>query len=238
MGKDVYLSLDLDFFDGNLDCLISILGWVAADRMPFGLYRDHDEMLAHVGMFPGARRLVNLDAHSDLMEKASLLPAVPESSIVNCGNWVGFVPGRGEMEYVWVDNGHGGHCHYAACPFEDGKATDWGNVVHVMWEDFDLETEVMGRTVACGMCVSPEYLDIRVGDVEYAVDLMGGEDALASLYADEADASLVAALFSRVLPAVSKRYPPIRSSSGLPRMDKAFRTGGTTVPGWLPLPAL
>lgn len=113
-----YLSVDIDFFappyyasDEEVLTFLDLLRDVAAKKnVPIHAMMNHNQMLKYVDC-SSARRLINLDAHSDLADKD-----VDERNI---GTWISYVKWRKEGEYFWLRNAHdpwAGECGYCFTP--------------------------------------------------------------------------------------------------------------------------
>lgn len=161
-----FLSLDIDFFcyplttDENrndvgnfLDGLLQI----SRDKqIPINAVMNHNQMLKSVDK-SNARRLINLDAHSDL--------ATDNVQVLEIGTWISYVKWRGEGEYVWLRNErytHPGECGYS---FQEShrSQSDWKSVrSHWIKSTPNVFDFARMNLVAISVCMSPmfnEYSD-------------------------------------------------------------------------------
>jgi hypothetical protein len=157
--KKTYLSVDLDF-------------WIDPTRAREQLYRlmqhigkrsiiavmNHQQMLAYVNA-SGAKRLINIDAHSDLAESSVRKR--------DCGTWISYVTWRKQGEYIWIrpDASFQGSCN------GDDRAiwnndTDWKYSVsrYISRKNLKLTT-YLHDCVGVGLCMSPAYASSEVVEV-------------------------------------------------------------------------
>ena len=165
------LSIDVDFWNGqDVKRLKRYLNRVTklAKRqcIPISAITNHQQILK-VANVSKARRIVNVDTHSDLAEG--------DNSELNCGTWVNYVKWRGSGEYVWYHKSAAwqGDCSYNRDMFTKyglvsrkrprlkRYGVDWKKVRHARKgppnpEKYDL-TEVV-------ICLSPSYSDSNLQD--------------------------------------------------------------------------
>jgi hypothetical protein len=157
MKRINYLSIDLDYFNGcdpdfvgaTLDC---ILRSVQKQRLPLIAVMNHQQMLPHIDQHP-AEILWNFDQHVDL--------APLSINRLDCGSWVAYVRWRKKAAYIWVRNSFDprhGMCGGADC-FADEGCSDWGALQSIPSVEAPGWTDLLARSVAVGICLSPAYAD-------------------------------------------------------------------------------
>lgn len=153
-----FLSIDIDFWqvlepdelEQTLDMLILRLQRLG---VPIIAVMNHQQMLPFVAA-SSARRLVNIDAHSDLTTKIAEL---------HCGSWVSYVPWRREGAYWWITNNLAidGECEHPPLFFRThdpawSNLSEWGQIK--VSEDADiLPRGVFYNVVGAGLCMSPSF---------------------------------------------------------------------------------
>ncbi len=110
---------------------------------------NHQQILNEVNS-SGARRLINVDAHSDL--------AGTDCDELNCGTWVSYVRWRRSSEYIWIRNQKGitwGSCNGGRRIWN--KNTDWGTTKSVYLGRGFKAREIMDECVGIGISMSPAW---------------------------------------------------------------------------------
>ena len=151
-----FLSIDIDFWKGlpatRLHCDLTTICVALQDRgVPIQAVMNHHQLLREVAR-SHARRLVNVDMHSDL----TYMPV----GTVTCGNWVAHVPWHEDGQYEWVRR-HSlidGECDYPHLFGRGKNGTRWRHistrrVTAFPWAELD------NGMVAAGICMSPGYSD-------------------------------------------------------------------------------
>jgi hypothetical protein len=157
-----YLSVDIDFFappyyasdEEVLAFLNLIRDFATTKNVPIHAMMNHNQMLKHVDSSQ-ARRLINLDAHSDLADKD-----VDERNI---GTWISYVKWRKEGEYFWLRNERdpwAGECGYFFTPRQN-KKTDWKKV-KTLFSASAINSEQINdmNLVGIGVCMSPIFCSL------------------------------------------------------------------------------
>lgn len=154
-----YLSVDVDFWfeptraREQLMLLMQRIG-----KIPVIAVMNHQQMLREVNA-SNARRLINVDEHSDLAER--------DVTTFQCGTWASYVNWRHQGEYVWIrpDVSYQGSCN------GDDRAiwnfgTDWKHSVsrHISRKNLKLTTYLQD-CVGVGICMSPAYAPTDVIEV-------------------------------------------------------------------------
>jgi hypothetical protein len=156
---NTYLSVDVDFWleptraREQLYRLMQHIG-----KRPIIAVMNHQQMLREVNASK-AKRLTNIDAHSDLAESSV--------SKLNCGTWISYVTWRKQGEYIWIrpDVGYQNSCN------GDDRAiwnagTDWKYSVSRYISRRNLKiTTYLHDCVGVGLCMSPAYAPIEVVEV-------------------------------------------------------------------------
>jgi len=114
---------------------------------------NHHQMLRCVNQ-SHARRLVNLDAHSDLANK--------DVDELNIGTWISYVKWRKQGQYIWLRNAsdpYGGECGYSFT-YPHARHTDWSSVTthHIDYVPTLRDLNKMS-VVEIGMCMSPAFCE-------------------------------------------------------------------------------
>lgn len=126
-----YLSVDIDFWnDWRTDTQVhellrNLCMAVRKSCIPMRAMMNHQQMLKFVNA-SHARRLVNIDMHSDLGDRST--------SKLNCGTWVSYVKWRHDGIYQWIHkhSAEKGECNQYPPIFTErstyGLLSDWGYV--------------------------------------------------------------------------------------------------------------
>ena len=155
-----YLSVDIDFFNDPELCRkqLRLLMNRIGKRIPVLAVMNHQQMLLEVNASE-ARRLINIDQHSDLAEVGV--------SKLNCGTWISYVRWRKDGEYIWIRS----HADYqGSCNGDDrgnwAKDVDWGpcSSQYIKQENIKV-TAYLCDCVGVGICMSPAYASKAVTDV-------------------------------------------------------------------------
>lgn len=171
------LSVDIDFWnyvpnsEKSLKRYLNGLASLAQkEKIPIIAITNHQQILK-IANKSNARRIVNIDTHSDLSEQ--------DVDELNCGTWVNYVKWRGRGEYVWIHKNHpsGGECTVRHEIFPHKGAArkilsrkhleiniDWKSIKHRCKaaprpEKFDLSEIVV--------CMSPDYSDKELIKIFY-----------------------------------------------------------------------
>ena len=186
--KDVYLSIDLDFWmkDYAKGDMFEYLDSVLNRNIPVICVAYHHEMLPYVNSKKGLQELINVDFHSDLTDmKASELE---KSKQFNEGTWINFVNFRKKGKFTWIypnrqcyiDRIHPvdgefrgyGRCDVDANPFDyrnTQKICEWkqARVRSIMPTKKEME-----RVVEIGICLSPNWIEheVLLDSLDYLVD--------------------------------------------------------------------
>jgi len=156
-----YLSVDIDFFGCPMyaECeeveeFLEALFKTSVDaNIPIHSMMNHNQMLQYVDASQ-ARRLINLDAHSDLADK--------NIDELNIGTWISYVKWRKNGEYIWVRNErdtYPGECGYQFTDRQNHQ-TDWKIVKTYCPRkipSMDLIRQL--NIVGIGVCLSPAFCE-------------------------------------------------------------------------------
>jgi hypothetical protein len=154
-----YLSVDVDFWcdaEQARQQLHLLLKSRSLRRITTACM-NHQQMLREVNA-SGARRLRNIDAHSDLAEQ--------NVEVLNCGTWVSYVSWRKEGEYIWVrpDRNFNGSCNGHSGTWNND--TDWKRSRSRYISNTKLDiTDYLDECVGIGICMSPAYAPNEVQQV-------------------------------------------------------------------------
>lgn len=157
MKRDIYLSIDLDYWSHWPNDWHSRLFFkrVFALGLKVTVALHHHHLLDSINRVARhLRRVVNVDYHSDISDVNEY--TTPE---LNEGTWANFVQHRERMTFEWrypeedcLDE-NSGYCHFYENPFES-PCTRWQRVVKRMgsaripWQ----------RIRAVGVCLSPSWI--------------------------------------------------------------------------------
>ena len=113
---------------------------------------NHQQLRVHVDC-SGARRLVNIDLHSDLADTAV--------NRLNCGTWVSYIRWRQEGIYHWI---HSGNAAAGDCTGTDSigyrpyrEWTDWKRFSHIGTTSPTRPGRLLDNCVGIGLCMSPSF---------------------------------------------------------------------------------
>ena len=156
-----YLSIDIDFWeDLSKDYLQKDLHRLVTElnkrQVPIIAVMNHQQLLPHVSE-SGARRLVNVDQHSDLAD------FIVEK--LDCGSWVSYVSWRKKGEYVWIRRHslEAGECNGGDPIFRerggvDKTLSDWKKLSTKRVRYLPPLKELLKGVVAAGICLSPSFI--------------------------------------------------------------------------------
>lgn len=177
-----YLSIDMDYWNGRTPAytrrsLFSLLKRLKKKRVPMIACMNHQQMLNHVND-SNARRLINLDTHSDL--------AQPAVTMLNCGTWVSYVKWRQKGEFVWCHRRSisEGDCSSGTRIFPNNGAinkivSDWKKIKRTKMH-LPNYRYLTTHTIAAGLVLSPEYIYEELewvfyeAIVEFGIDYIKG----------------------------------------------------------------
>ncbi len=167
-----YLSIDMDYWNGRTPAytrrsLFSLLKRLKKRRVPMMACMNHQQMLNHVND-SSARRLINLDTHSDLSQSVV--------TMLNCGTWVSYVKWRQQGEFIW--------CHRRT--IREGDCSSWGNGKRIFLNNGNINNTVSDwkkvkrtkmllpnyrylttHTVAAGLVLSPDFIEDELEYIFY-----------------------------------------------------------------------
>lgn len=159
MEPTLFLSVDIDFWHlpGPAESTLSSLVKFVRDRgIPLTVVMNHQQMLRQVNASP-ARILVNLDEHSDLVDR--------DVTDLTCGTWVSYVRWRAAGAYLWARNRHRvntGNCNRDLSP-RWNYGSDWAlSKSYCAPQEGPLQPFLNDRLVGVGVCLSPSYTRIAV----------------------------------------------------------------------------
>lgn len=166
-----YLSIDMDYWNGRTPAytrrsLFSLLKRLKKKRVPMMACMNHQQMLNHVND-SNARRLINLDTHSDLSQ--------PDVDRLNCGTWVSYVKWRQKGEFVWchrhsIDQGDCSRWNGRRIFCSNGAinkiASDWKKIkrTKMLLPNYRYLTNY---TIAVGLVLSPDYIEDELEHIFY-----------------------------------------------------------------------
>jgi len=164
MNKDVYVSIDLDYFESRkvaYHCLTKALH----TGISIPVAAEHHQLLHHVNQ-RGGSVLINIDAHDDIQVGNS----VPTEA-----NWVEHVAWRGTGEYIWHHPYHPddiplGYCGKSRPPEWDGEwdRTGWKSA----HKKRGIEDVPWKRVQGVGIAISARLVDEEAVSW-FAEDLLG-----------------------------------------------------------------
>lgn len=150
-----YLSVDIDYWrdpeyaKAHLEALIK---YAQADKIPIQTVMNHQQLLPFVNK-SGARKLINIDEHSDVT-------CVPQN--LHCGSWVSYVTWRTTGTYYWIRNSSSfsGSCN---CTNSWDQGLDWAyRCTNYVKETVLAPVDYIGGVVGVGICMSPWYSSLAV----------------------------------------------------------------------------
>ena len=163
-----YLSIDIDFWNWQVKSTaerdLDRLFWLASKlQIPTIAVMNHQQLTGYVTESK-ARKLVNIDTHSDLGDRWV--------SRYNCGSWVSYVPWRTEGEYKWIHR-HSlkdGECNFPTSIFMPGTKAkksliEWKEASHNQVEAMPSPSKLLRNCSNIGFVLSPSYCDDGLEDV-------------------------------------------------------------------------
>lgn len=155
-----FLSIDVDFWADaeTLRHQLHLLMDRKSKKIPIIAVMNHQQMLQAVNE-SNARRLINIDEHSDLAECT-----VEE---LNCGTWISYVKWRREGTYIWIRNSASFHsrCNGNRLKYWD-ECSDWRSLDSRYIKEHNLKlTNYLRDCVGIGLCMSPAFATKDVADV-------------------------------------------------------------------------
>lgn len=169
---NTFLSIDLDYWNSDYFPKNGILSSrlflrkVAQLDVPMHWCFDHRAMAGLVSASP-ARRLINVDFHSDLDSESR---GQRYHSSLDCGNWVNHVTWRHEPQaiYVWKhpnEDPYDGWCHGYTRDDEFNPFQQWGyRAFGTAKHSHGLRNIPWSKISGVAIAISPDYL---VGDNVY-----------------------------------------------------------------------
>lgn len=153
-SKPYYLSIDTDYWtNSTIAKFVWELGKFLIDRpkdIPISAVMNHQQLLWNVNR-AHVQRLVNLDFHSDLLEK--------EVDTLHCGSWVSYVQWRRWGEYIWVrpeEDPTLGSCNRGS---DWANGTDWKKATSVVRAPDRMNLRSLHRNcLGIGLCMSPAFI--------------------------------------------------------------------------------
>ncbi len=143
-----YLSIDLDYFNGRDESLVTFFDKVLRQYITPKIVRYHHELLPHIDA-SGCTKLINIDFHSDLCESCYEL---------NEGTWVNYVRWRTKGLYEWrypvKEPDESNYCHALINPFTTESE----------WKEVKLKQglAISRRGIReIGVCLSPDWVQRR-----------------------------------------------------------------------------
>lgn len=157
--KPHYLSVDIDYWTNSSSVrMLFELGKLIEDcraapaPVPITAVMNHQQLLWNVNR-TSARRLVNLDYHSDISDK--------DATELHCGNWVSYVTWRRDGEYIWVRpeiDPSLGACNDSGWD----KGSDWKKVTSTVRAPSKLSLRKLLRNCkGIGLCMSPAFVRLE-----------------------------------------------------------------------------
>lgn len=152
-----FVSIDCDYWTDpdiaeiQLEKLIKYRG-----SIPIIAVTNHHQMLDDINL-SGARKLINIDEHSDLDGKGT--------DFLSCATWVSYVIWRGLGEYHWIRP----HSSYMGSCNNDGSwnyNVDWKHTSSIDIHQKSLNLiDYIDDCVGIGICMSPAYSNKDIIDV-------------------------------------------------------------------------
>jgi len=155
-----YLSIDIDYwnvFSGTEQLekdIPRIINFANKNYIPIHVVMNHQQLLKFVNISV-ARKLVNIDQHSDIVASPRML---------DCGTWVSYVNWRKEGEYLWVRsyktlgdvNTWQNKLSHKKNQWKWG--CDWKSAERTIYKHASLALSHLNKNVAgIGICLSPAY---------------------------------------------------------------------------------
>lgn len=176
MVKDIYLSIDLDFWkdEGQREYeeLFFYLGNLFEKNIPIICVEYHHQMLPFVNRKKNLKELINIDFHSDFTDMT--MKELEEDNLFNEGTWINFVNFRKRGTFTWIypnrscyfDRYKGidgecrgwGRCDIKKNPFDyrnTKKITEWNKAK--LRKTFPTKNEI-NRIAEIGICISPNWI--------------------------------------------------------------------------------
>lgn len=139
--------------------LNALVMYARQKHIPVHAVMNHQQLLPYVNA-SRARRLINIDEHSD---------ATAEADSLHCGSWVSYVKWRYQGEYVWIRNapGYKGCCNkYYNQWWTWARDIEWDRTsTDYVAEQNLVMMNYLTNVVGIGICMSPWYSRIPMRDV-------------------------------------------------------------------------
>lgn len=158
---NVYLSIDLDYWNGQRSRGINrFFSRVFDLRLPIFVVPSHDQLLEHINSHPECDCLINVDYHSDVVDRVE---SKSQRNELTEGSWVSFVRWRNRASYVWrypdeMCRSHNeGYCHLDAPgknPFENPRVSGWREAREIR----GVRGLPWDSVIAVGVSLSPIWL--------------------------------------------------------------------------------
>lgn len=165
-----YLSIDIDFWNDedpwvlwrDLNKII-LRAYESRPFIPVHAVMNHQQLTPLVSK-SGAKKLVNIDMHSDLADT--------NVRYFECGTWVSYVDWRKKGEYLWIyrhdlDDGECNgdnpifHCDNRARQ----KISDWKKVACKRVQQLPPMKQILDGVIQIGISLSPSWRDRDFEDV-------------------------------------------------------------------------
>jgi hypothetical protein len=155
-----YLSVDIDYwnvFTGTNQLekdITRIISFAKSNYIPINVVMNHQQLLKFVN-YSVARKLINIDQHSDI---------VADPKMLDCGTWVSYVNWRKEGKYLWVRSYKNlGDVNTWQNKLVKKKnqwkwGCDWLEADRAIYKHPSLALSFLNKNVAgIGICLSPSY---------------------------------------------------------------------------------
>lgn len=99
MPRKIFLSIDVDYFEGDEEVNLEDVADIVLTRVHnVSFVTNHQQMLNFVNR-TDCTALINIDAHSDLVE---IYKNQYEMPLLSCGSWASFVKQKRGMDFWWI----------------------------------------------------------------------------------------------------------------------------------------
>lgn len=150
MSHSVYLSIDLDYWDGqpgNEKKAEAFMRRVIQLERPITCCLSHEQLLPSIRE-SRCSEVWNVDAHSDLVRRR-------RGEKISCGTWASFVHGRRRKTYTWF--APRGEIEGGRCDRQPYASFDLVDPVYHRISVIEGLPDDLSRVRAIGVCASPDY---------------------------------------------------------------------------------
>jgi hypothetical protein len=172
-SSKTYLSLDVDFWNNRdyeeLREVMERVKRLQRRGKDLLIVDRHHKLVPHANKYR-CTEVINVDAHSDIVNSDSQFRCDGTKLKLNCGTWANYLKVRQKFRWMFP-KGHkmkDGLCHWPQTnefsPFTDPSIAGWKEVTKEPVDEFPMD--LMLRKAAIGIAISFEYLMYGEGSWE------------------------------------------------------------------------